>query len=90
LYGVAVAEKGDRGIFVTTGTYTPDALAFARGKPLELVDGEALARLVEDVSTAGEAVRCFPATRISEMRRRDGAACGEARSERRQGFLGLS
>lgn len=46
-YGVTVAEKAERGVFVTTGTYTADALAFARGKPLDLVDGAALAQLVQ-------------------------------------------
>lgn len=48
-YGVTVAERATRGIFVTTGTFTPDAIEFARGKPLELVDGPALAALVADV-----------------------------------------
>jgi restriction system protein len=56
LYGVTVAEKAERAIFVTTGTFTEEANAFARGKPLELVDGEALAKLVEGVQTA-QAVR---------------------------------
>jgi len=36
-FGVTVAEKAERGIFVTTGTFTPDAVEFARGKPIELV-----------------------------------------------------
>ena len=52
LHGVMVAEKADRAIFVTTGAYTSEALAFAGGKPLELVDGSALAKLVEDVQTS--------------------------------------
>jgi restriction system protein len=56
LYGVMVAEKAERAIFVTTGTFTEEANAFARGKPLELVDGEALAKLVEGIQTA-QAVR---------------------------------
>lgn len=49
LFGVVVAEKAQRGVFVTSGTFTPDAVAFARDKPLELVDGQALAKLVEGV-----------------------------------------
>lgn len=52
LYGVMVAEKAERGIFVTSGTFTPDAIAFARGKSLELVDGSALAKLVEGVQAS--------------------------------------
>ena len=50
-YGVTVAEGAERGIFVTTGTYTADALAFARGKPLELVDGDALAKLMQGLQS---------------------------------------
>ena len=50
-YGVTVAERATRGIFVTTGSFTPDAVEFARGKPLELVDGPGLAALVEGVQT---------------------------------------
>jgi restriction system protein len=50
-YGVTVAERAARGVFVTTGTYTPDAVAFARGKPLDLVDGPALAAAVAGIPT---------------------------------------
>jgi restriction system protein len=49
LYGVMVAEVAARAIFVTAGSYTPDAIAFARGKPIELVDGSALSTLVDGV-----------------------------------------
>ena len=45
LLGVVTAEGADRGILVATGGFTRDALQFASGKPLELIDGEALARL---------------------------------------------
>jgi restriction system protein len=45
-YGAMVADKAERGIFVSSGTFTPDAIDFARGKPLELVDGTRLATLV--------------------------------------------
>ena len=46
LLGVVTAEGADRGILVATSGFTPDALQFAAGKPLELIDGEALAKLV--------------------------------------------
>ena len=46
-YGVMVADKAEWGIFVTTGTFTPDAADFAHGKPIELVDGARLADLVD-------------------------------------------
>ncbi len=49
LYGVMAAERANRGIVVTSGGYTPDALDFARGNPLDLIDGPRLIRLVSDV-----------------------------------------
>jgi restriction system protein len=48
-YGVLVSESAEQGIFVTTGSFTPDAFEFARGKPIELIDGERLASLVREV-----------------------------------------
>jgi len=49
LYGVMVADGAVRGIIVSSGTFTPDALAFASGKSLTLVDGPALEALVGSV-----------------------------------------
>jgi hypothetical protein len=46
LYGVMVADGAVRGIIVSSGTFTPDAVAFAAGKSLTLVDGPALEALV--------------------------------------------
>ncbi len=49
LYGVMVAEGAVRGIIVSSGTFTPDAVSFASGKSLTLVDGPALETLVGSV-----------------------------------------
>ncbi len=49
LFGVMAAEGANRGIIVTSGGYTPDAMDFARGNPLELIDGSRLVRLISDV-----------------------------------------
>ena len=49
LFGVLTAERANRGILVTSGTFTNDAQSFKVGKPLILVDGPALAALVRDV-----------------------------------------
>jgi restriction system protein len=46
-YGVMVSEKAERGVFVTTGRYTADALAFAHGKPMELIDGPTLVKMLQ-------------------------------------------
>jgi restriction system protein len=49
LYGVLTAEKAAKAIFVTTGIYTREAQDFAKEKPIELIDGEALARLIAPI-----------------------------------------
>ena len=46
LFGILAAGSAQRAIFLTTGQFTRDALAFAQGKPLELIDGVQLKRLV--------------------------------------------
>lgn len=51
LFGVMVAEAASECIFVTCGTYTLDAVEFAKGKAVKLVDGEELVRLVRQVQT---------------------------------------
>lgn len=38
LYGVVMSERANKGILMTTGTFTRSALSFAEGKPLELID----------------------------------------------------
>lgn len=40
LYGVMAADGVARGVFITTSTFTDEALAFARGKALDLIAGE--------------------------------------------------
>ena len=49
MYGIMTAERADRVIIVASRTYTQEALAFARGKPIELLDGNALVRLIGEV-----------------------------------------
>ncbi len=39
LFGVVMAERANKGILMTTGHFTKSALAFAEGKPIELIDG---------------------------------------------------
>ena len=49
LFGVVTAEGASEGIVVCSGHYTRDAIAFAVGKPLTLVDGSNLTRLIGEV-----------------------------------------
>jgi restriction system protein len=52
LFGVMTAEKADRAIFITSGIYTDEALRFAEGKPLELVDGAQLAEMLRQFQSS--------------------------------------
>ncbi len=63
LYGIMAAEKADGCIFVSSGDYTQGALAFANGKPIELVNGARLVALVREVqsSAAPENIPAAPA-----------------------------
>jgi restriction system protein len=52
LWGVLGDEKADGAIFVTSGSFSPDAVAFAQGKRLELIDGHRLRGMIAEVKTA--------------------------------------
>jgi restriction system protein len=49
VYGVMVSEGAVRGIVVTAGAFSPDAVEFVRGKNLTLVPGDELTGLVRSV-----------------------------------------
>lgn len=49
LWGIVASEQATGAVFVTSGGYTQEAITFARGKRLELVDGEKLLKLVGGV-----------------------------------------
>ncbi len=56
MYGIMVAENADRVIVATSGVYTQEALSFARGKPIELMDGKALVQLISEVKRQSETI----------------------------------
>jgi hypothetical protein len=47
LYGVITSERANKGILITTGYFTKSAIAFADGKPIELMDGKLLDDLLK-------------------------------------------
>jgi restriction system protein len=49
MYGIMTAERADRVIIVASGTYTQEACDFARGKPIDLIEGKALVQLIKTV-----------------------------------------
>lgn len=52
LYGAVAAESASGGIVISSGTFTQEAKDFARGKPLELLDGSVLLNLIGKVQKA--------------------------------------
>jgi len=56
LWGVLHDERAQGAVFVTSGSFTPDATSFARGKRLELIDGPKLRRLVAEMRKSTGAV----------------------------------
>ncbi len=51
-FGLLTHHNADKVIVVTSGRFTREAVAFAEGKPVELVDGAALLSLVQSVQKA--------------------------------------
>lgn len=49
LYGVVVAEKATGGVVISSGTFTQEATDFAKGKPLELLNGTTLQNIITEV-----------------------------------------
>ena len=49
LYGVMVDESTSKAALITTGEFTVPALDFAEDKPIELIDGEKLIKLISQV-----------------------------------------
>lgn len=64
LYGIVAAENATRGIVVTSGKFTHDAITFARTVSLTLIDGEELVALIAELRampTLAESVYTQPA-----------------------------
>jgi restriction system protein len=49
LYGVVIAEGASEGVVISSGIFTQEARTFARGKPLELIDGAGLLKMITEV-----------------------------------------
>lgn len=56
MFGVMHHESADEVFIVTTGTFTEDAVNFAKGKPIRLIDGRTLWLMVKEVQKNGENV----------------------------------
>ncbi len=84
LYGAMVGEEAHGAVFVTAGTYTPDAIDFARDKPIKLVDGRQLVELLQGVQRRREAPSNSAAvvSRVprSDAQGEDGVTCPQCGS----------
>lgn len=52
MYGLLAHHRADEVKIACSGTYTRDAAEFAQGKPIELIGGEELMRMIRAVQTA--------------------------------------
>ena len=68
LYGVMAAHGATGGFVVTSGRFSPDALAFAKGRNIDLIDGPKLSAMIRGVQRTGVAgtANCQP-PRINRM-----------------------
>lgn len=53
LFGVLKAANANHGVVVTYGSFTPEALEFARANSMTLVDGPKLTRMIASVQQSG-------------------------------------
>ena len=65
LFGVVTAENASAGILVCSGSFTRDAIEFARTKPIELVAGAELVRLIGEVQTQPKVETASTAPKLS-------------------------
>jgi len=54
LYGIMTAESVRHGVIVTYGSFTPEAIKFARANSIALIDGPQLTRMIASVQQSGE------------------------------------
>jgi restriction system protein len=60
LYGVMAAHGATGGFVVCSGKYSPDAMAFARGRNIELIDGQRLAEMICNAKAPSRSVEMGP------------------------------
>src|SRR6478672_3237668 len=79
-FGVMASEGVDRGIFVSSGIYTNEALRFAEGKPLELIDGAQFAEMAKSFQAhalTNEATSAAPSLPGTTPTRPNCPVCGK-------------
>lgn len=60
LYGVIAAHGATGGFVITSGSFTEDARRFAEGRNVQLLDGDSVARMIQQ-RWAWKSIQCIPA-----------------------------
>jgi len=81
LYGVMSAEGAAGGFVVTSGAFTPDAVEFARGRNIQLMDGAQLIQLLDIGTQATVSTRAAPAPIEHDERCRLAPTCPKCHAE---------
>lgn len=81
LFGVMAAEGVSEGIFVTTSTFSVDAVEFARGKNIALIDGEDLLRKLSNLPETDQ-THILRLTTAGDFMTPTCASCGNKMIER--------
>jgi restriction system protein len=66
LYGVMAAHQAAGGYVVTSGRFTQDAIAFAQGRNIELIDGKTLPKLLRKAENSAATSTSMPTNAISK------------------------
>jgi len=74
-FGVMAHLNVSQGVFYTTSSFTSDAVAFAQGKPLELVDGATLVGRIKQLELAAQ-IRLFEVAVEGDYTTPTCASCG--------------
>ncbi|HZP88499.1 MAG TPA: restriction endonuclease [Burkholderiales bacterium] len=69
LCGAITTEKANRGLFVTCGKFTLDAMRFAKDLPIGLMDGEALVQMVRGEVSSSKLERILVGEAMNLTRR---------------------
>lgn len=77
-FGILSASKASQVFIVTSGSFTEDSIAFAAGKPMQLIDGPKLLELVRDVQQSGQQL---PATTPAVSPASQAVVCPKCGSE---------
>lgn len=67
LYGVVLSNNANKGILITNSFFTQNALKFAEGKNIELIDGDALNQLIQTYFAANESLPLHDKINFTEL-----------------------